>query len=145
MYRPNFCADCGERVLRERWRPWTSNCFCLRCEKKFRRQLITPRAVLIGLLIVIALSAAYRAGRVANQSAPLIVERQAAAPNEFAGRLAATPSTNDTESREELAWICGARTKKGAPCSRRVRAQNERCWQHRGKRAQLAPKKLIAK
>jgi hypothetical protein len=41
----------------------------------------------------------------------------------------------------ETAYFCGARTQKGAPCSRRVRGGG-RCWQHVGKPAMLPPEKL---
>ena len=43
---------------------------------------------------------------------------------------------------QELVYICGARTKKGTPCQRRVRGPF-RCWQHRGRPAILPPSKLI--
>jgi hypothetical protein len=43
---------------------------------------------------------------------------------------------------DEVVYICGARTKKGTPCQRRVRGPF-RCWQHRGKPAMLPPSKLI--
>jgi hypothetical protein len=42
-----------------------------------------------------------------------------------------------------LVAICGARTKKGTPCQRRVRGGVGRCWQHRGKPAILPPSKLV--
>jgi hypothetical protein len=42
----------------------------------------------------------------------------------------------------EVVYICGARTKKGTPCQRRVRGPF-RCWQHRGMPAVLPPSKLI--
>lgn len=34
-------------------------------------------------------------------------------------------------------YYCGAMTKKGTPCSRRVKHKGERCWQHQGKGAPL--------
>lgn len=43
---------------------------------------------------------------------------------------------------EEVVYVCGARTKKGTPCQRRVRGPG-RCWQHRGMRAILPPSKLV--
>jgi len=42
----------------------------------------------------------------------------------------------------EVVSICGARTKKGTPCSRRVRGTG-RCWQHRGRAAMLPASKLL--
>jgi hypothetical protein len=41
----------------------------------------------------------------------------------------------------EIVSICGARTKRGTPCSRRVRGTG-RCWQHRGRAAMLPAAKL---
>jgi len=44
----------------------------------------------------------------------------------------------------EETYICGARTKKGTPCSRRVRGP-VRCWQHKGAKAMLPLEKLVVK
>ena len=30
-YRPNFCSECGEKIVRLRWRLWTSRRFCDKC------------------------------------------------------------------------------------------------------------------
>lgn len=46
-------------------------------------------------------------------------------------------------SAEDAVYICGAQTKKGTACSRRVRGGG-RCWQHRGQPAILPADKLIA-
>jgi hypothetical protein len=43
----------------------------------------------------------------------------------------------------ETLYYCGAATKKGTPCSRRVKGGG-RCWQHQGQNALLPPEKLIA-
>lgn len=45
---------------------------------------------------------------------------------------------------EEVVYICGARTKKGTPCSRRVHGP-VRCWQHKGMRPMLPQDKLAVK
>lgn len=46
-------------------------------------------------------------------------------------------------SPEEIVYFCGARTKKGTPCTRRVKEPG-RCWQHVGQPAMLPQQKLIA-
>jgi hypothetical protein len=46
-------------------------------------------------------------------------------------------------STEEMTYFCGAPTKKGTPCSRRVKGGG-RCWQHKGQNAMLPPEKLVA-
>jgi hypothetical protein len=39
---------------------------------------------------------------------------------------------NNPGGVNEPVYYCGAETKKGTPCSRRVKGNNERCWQHAG-------------
>ena len=48
---------------------------------------------------------------------------------------------NSGGSAEGPIYICGAQTKKGTPCSRRVKG-NVRCFQHTGMPAMLPPEKL---
>jgi len=43
---------------------------------------------------------------------------------------------------DETVYFCGAPTKKGTPCSRRVKGGG-RCWQHKGQTAMLPPEKLL--
>lgn len=47
-----------------------------------------------------------------------------------------------SNSPQEVSYFCGAATKKGTPCSRRVKGGG-RCWQHEGQSAILPPEKLI--
>lgn len=42
----------------------------------------------------------------------------------------------------EKTYYCGAETKKGTPCSRKVKGGG-RCWQHKGKDAMYPPEKLL--
>jgi hypothetical protein len=44
----------------------------------------------------------------------------------------------------EIVYFCGAKTKKGTPCSRKVKAP-ERCWQHFGQETQISQEKLKIK
>jgi len=58
--------------------------------------------------------------------------------------LAAMPSNYTARAPVTVAdevYICGAVTKKGTPCSRRVKG-NVRCWQHIGQPAMLPPNQL---
>lgn len=56
--------------------------------------------------------------------------------------LKVKPVQTKNESPEAV-YFCGAQTKKGTPCSRRVKGGG-RCWQHREQPAMLPPEKLIA-
>lgn len=53
------------------------------------------------------------------------------------------PANDSTGESSEKVYFCGAATKKGTPCSRRVRGGG-RCWQHAGQPAMLTQDKLIA-
>src|SRR5262245_18894700 len=45
LFRPSFCANCGEKIERTEWRIWTSRRFCQVCETEFKGQDLIPRAV----------------------------------------------------------------------------------------------------
>ncbi len=156
MYKPNFCADCGTRIARVRWRIWTSRRFCDACARRWRKSGILFPVIASLMLFSIGLIA----GRSARPSPPpLTIERGQMAPlpqetNTKAEKNNAPATSNSASSYgadgtdaerptdpNEVVSICGARTQKGAPCSRRVRGTG-RCWQHKGKPAMLPPEKL---
>ena len=66
---------------------------------------------------------------------PLIIERPVQTSSQQAGVTTSMPLA-------EQVYTCGARTKKGKPCSRRVHGA-VRCWQHKGAPAMLPVEKLI--
>ena len=157
MYRPNFCNDCGEKVERRRWRWWTNRRFCAKCTTRLRSGAFVKVPLMVGALILTG----YFAGNVRRDAPPpLVIERSAVSEATTANALVAQTSgvnesglkpaatTNqirdDIEDPNETVSICGARTKKGTPCSRRVRGTG-RCFQHRGKSAMLPASKLVVK
>ena len=153
MYKPNFCAECGSKLLRFRWHFWTSRKFCERCARHLRRARLT-HAFLISLALV---SAGYAVGRARRPAPPpLTIVRRLDSPLNDQGMPTLQPATNEasansTEAKnaappvvEEDVYICGARTKKGTPCSRRVHGP-VRCWQHKGMPAMLKQEKLLVK
>jgi len=168
MYKPNFCAECGERVERSRWHLWTSRRFCPACARRFRRsQILLP--LIAGLTLFSLGLIAGRSQRYAPP--PLIVERGQLTDVSATGASKAGVQSQDVESEtpptaaaprsepgygpdgtaserptdpNETVSICGARTQKGTPCQRRVRGMG-RCWQHKGLPAMLPPNKLTVK
>jgi hypothetical protein len=153
MYKPNFCAECGEQIIRARWHIWTSKRFCSECGRRLR----SLRATVPLLAGVVVFSVGLIAGRALRPAPPPMVLIQ--------GQTSGTPVTKNSpdakpssEPRpvygpdgtanerpteaDEVVSICGARTKKDTPCSRRVRGTG-RCWQHKGMPAMLPPAKLI--
>ena|SRR6185436_19670063 len=121
-YRPNFCSECGEKIVRLRWRFWTSRRFCDKCSARFTR----PQLLRVVLAAIALLVAGVLIGRGTKQKpSPLVIERLVNTPT-AQGSLSA-PATVTVDD----VYICGARTKKGTPCSRRVHGP-VRCWQHKG-------------
>ena len=150
MYKPNFCCECGEPVLRPRVHMWASRRFCRACSPRFRRAGL-KRALLLASLLFLP---GFLLGRLLRPPPPpLLLERGAQpvvaplipAPAQASTQPAYGPDGTAGErptETEEVVYICGARTKKGTPCQRRVRGPG-RCWQHRGKPAVLPPAKLV--
>ena len=154
MYQPNFCSECGVKVLRLRWHFWTSRRFCSKCARRLRKARFGPALfAMLGLF-----GAGYVAGLVRRADPPpLIIERGSGSPLTDTATANSTlrPATsgagtnpssaiNSPSSVEEVVYLCGARTKKGTPCSRRVHAP-VRCWQHKGMPAMLPQEKLLVR
>jgi hypothetical protein len=145
MYRPNFCSQCGCKIVRLHWHLWTSRHFCDACARSLRGERVRRRL----LSAVLLLGVGVMSGRALRPTPPpLTIQRRADSPllNNRTGeaRTTATSASSAAEVIEEAVYICGARTKKGTPCSRRVH-QPERCWQHRGMPAMLPNEKLRVK
>ncbi len=166
FFRPNYCANCGEKIERANWGIFTSRRFCQVCESEYKGADLIPR-VIVGLGIgvgLLGLGGYLKSGpgdsdlRTSSIQPRRLIEHQ----NGARRQSPATPQNSNTgtssaedafenkkgvdtaapvkkESREpvvktvisESSYICGAETKKGTPCSRRVRG-NHRCFQHEG-------------
>ncbi len=70
------------------------------------------------------------------------VQSNAAQKPNLTAKPLTKPAASTPVSALEAVYFCGAETKKGAPCSRRVKGGG-RCWQHRGQTAMLADEKLL--
>lgn len=159
MYRPNFCGECGERLARRGWRLWAGAWFgqswCVDCSRRLGGRFSRP----IAIISITAISA-FAFGRYLRPAPPpLIIQRAANSPlpdspvnfngNRITDRQASYSGNQNaaalTQSADERVYICGARTKKGAPCHRRVHAAGDRCFQHKGMPAILPLDKLEVK
>jgi hypothetical protein len=150
--------------VRARWRVWTTRRFCRECGRRFRRGRLGGALVLACALF----GPGFLLGRLmrppppplvlesgAAGLAPLAVEGAGGAGEARVGE-ASKPGPSKPEPAygpdgtagerptdpAEVVYVCGARTKKGTPCQRRVRGPG-RCWQHRGMNAILPPSKLV--
>ncbi len=163
MLRPNFCSACGAKIIRLYWHPWTSRRFCDSCSQRLRKDRLTLPLLLGSSLFCLGLMAG-RAGRPAPPQ--LVIERSANSPLYPSPNSSQKNAETERGQREinatlgieseplssqspagtgaEVVYLCGARTKKGTPCSRRVHTPG-RCWQHKGATAMLPPKRLVVK
>ena len=149
-----FCPQCARRLRRKRLAaPLLSAATLLGAGFVFGRMLrpsppplVVERGTL-NLAPVPAGDAPRRPGdgkredATANREDPTARREDAAAKPEPSYGPDGTAGERPTDP-EEVVYICGARTKKGTPCQRRVRGPF-RCWQHRGLPAMLPPSKLI--
>ena len=131
-YRPNFCSECGAKIVRLRWRVWTSRRFCDECCARIGNTLRFQRVAIVVVIVLLGVVIG-RGWR--HEPPPLVIRRPAP--------VEGSTSTPPVATVEET-YICGARTKKGTPCSRRVRGP-VRCWQHKGAKAMLPLEKLVVK
>ena len=175
LFRPSFCANCGEKIERTEWHLWTSRRFCQVCESEFKGQDLIPKAIVIfGVVAAIFGFGSFSRSGSANES-PIVkqprklVEQPATAspaknatvpsPDVSGQPVSGQPEQHNlssisgtqtsagisqqkpkTESGQSV-YYCGAATKKGTPCSRRVKG-NTRCFQHTGMPAMLPAEKL---
>ena len=178
-YKPKHCCQCGEKIDRIDWKPWTSRRFCELCETELGIHDWIPR-VLVGIALLFGL---YGIGSyfqktekqlniapqqlvATNQKIEAVPPKTAAQvpvggsvqtpaqPNNSSAQTKTqnAPTASDLKSKQtaaqtleqtEKVYFCGAPTKKGTMCSRRMK-NGGRCWQHEGQAALLPQEKLIA-
>ena len=151
LYRPNYCCHCGEKIDRAKWTPLTSRRFCDFCEIEQKQHDLLPRAAMVVALLVGAAGlTSYLAGSAdtretkaggmktlaANDVRPTNRDSARSSPSPEAAVPNTDKATANSEQRRlpqnsstEAVHFCGAPTKKGTPCTRRVKTKG-RCWQH---------------
>lgn len=157
LYKPKFCCECGEKIERAEWRPWTNRRFCEFCQTEFQGEEIGRKVfTLFGTFAIIAgVFGIYGVQRPApTQSATVLptvsgsqISENLVIPlnpasienkqTEFLQTAAANtvpvnsvPVYGAPEKELKPVYYCGALTKKGTACSRRVKEKGHRCWQH---------------
>ena len=171
LFRPNFCANCGEKIDRSDWGIFTSRRFCQVCESVYKGQELLPRIV-VGLGLVIGLFGiggylksgnsvsesqfAKQPRKLAEQAMPVAQAATKDVPVAANNAVAPVPQTQNPATFRKIesqpppkpqieaaaeVYFCGAETKKGTPCKHRVKG-HIRCFQHVGMPAMLQPDKL---
>jgi hypothetical protein len=128
MRGPKFCSECGEKLITRYNRRLLARAFCKRCAPGIHRSRV---ALIAALALLIAIS--FAAGRLTSSSEPLYfvgtpLDSAPLAENNSSPQ----PAQQTTAPTDAGATLCGAPTKSGAPCRRRVRGGGY-CFQHRDK------------
>ena len=156
LYKPNFCCNCGEKIERVDWNLLTSRRFCDACAAENKRHDRLPQSAVAGGLLALMFGLGTMFGGSKEQSPPVhtlnsspaLLRSEPAVANP-AGQAPANASPASTavvspapETKQSLStgsetaskfYYCGALTKKGTPCSRKVKVSGSRCFQHEGK------------
>jgi hypothetical protein len=150
LYRPKFCSECGERIERAEWRLTSSRQYCDLCatEHPITNRIPLVSVAIIGLLLVVGAKTAFFPV-IVGEPQPLVSQpvrndskatalKSQAKPTENPDPVSSSSenASNSGVERETVkdknagnTYYCGAPTKKGTPCSRRVKTKGY-CWQH---------------
>jgi hypothetical protein len=138
MPTARFCSECGERLRVTRSSILFAGSYCRRCSRWFQRVRLTT---------IVAVAASLALGFVAGRfTTPREAFYYIGTPVESGslggGPPADRPSSQSREARAQAEQPvfslgatennCGARTKSGRPCQRKVKGGGY-CWQHRDK------------
>ncbi|MBX3294568.1 MAG: hypothetical protein KF762_02455 [Acidobacteria bacterium] len=157
LYRPKYCCNCGERIERAEWGVLTSRRFCDFCSTENMGSEWAGKGILALALVLGVFGFASILGG-AGKGYPAQVEPPSAtAEKRFLKPLAAkTKSGEQTSPADQVPesavptqafvapaepvkaapaaakFFCGYPTKKGTPCSRKVKVKGAKCYQHDG-------------
>lgn len=144
MRAVKFCSECGEQVKAGRATILPLRSFCRGCAPRFRGS----RLLLIAALALFA-AGGYAVGRYTTPrqpfyliGTPIDLNANRARPSENQNSARSPDAGGKQVTRPDtVESVCGARTKSGRPCRRKV-VGGGYCWQHRDK---AAPKKTAAR
>jgi len=140
MAAQRFCSECGERLKLKRGplRFWS---FCSECAPRFRR----TRLMWIAFPVLCS-AIGFATGHYTSKPEPFYyigtpidstqtrvapaIEQRESEPSHRRSTSATTEAAAISSAGTES--ICGARTKSGKPCQRKVKGGGY-CWQHRDK------------
>jgi hypothetical protein len=136
-----FCSECGEQVTVKRAGFLPARSFCSHCSPRFK----TARLILVASFVVCA-GIAFAIGRYTSNrepfqfiGTPIDMTAERTAPAAGATGAASPRATESPTQPEQLLIapstteaLCGAPTKSGRPCQRKVKGGGY-CWQHRNK------------
>ena len=92
FYKPNFCAECGEKIERVEWKLWTSRRFCDDCAAPLETSIRWKTGIAAVCLLIVGVCAG-QIGRFTQKPVALANVQTLAATN---------PSSNAARSNQNL-------------------------------------------
>jgi len=138
MPTSKFCSACGASLPAARGSFALTVAHCAACAPRFRARRCFKVTSLLLLVVVAFVSGRYLAPQrtvylIGTPIEPLATV-EAASPA-TPGASSQSPETPVVNSTEEIVTVCGAPTRSGKPCQRKVKGGGY-CWQHRDKYGQ---------
>jgi len=143
MAAARFCSDCGERILSKRLRYLPFRAFCSRCSSRFNRARLLSIVALascavtgfaIGHFTAAPEPFYYIGTPIGPGSAQSIQAADGKPAHSSRSSEGLTQPERPVSSTPGIDRICGALTRSGKPCQRKVKGGGY-CWQHRSKPA----------
>ncbi len=130
MRAPKFCSECGEKISVKGRGRWPAPTYCMICAPRFR-----PARLLIfaGFFACVLLGFFWGRQTTAHQPFYLIGTPLGERPPVAQSANPQTATGSDAQSApatDSATTLCGARTKAGRPCRRKV-VGGGYCFQHR--------------
>lgn len=139
MFPTKFCSQCGEKIKGNRLRFFAFTAFCSGCKKQAR----FTHLALVAIFLLLGVSG-FLVGRATAPRQPFnfigepidLQSAPHAPPSEAtemsANRNAANTVQQTTAAADKALTMCGAPTKAGRPCRRKVLGGGY-CYQHKDK------------
>jgi hypothetical protein len=143
MAAARFCSECGERLKLKRASITPFCSFCRHCSTPFRR-------IRLGLIAIPCICAliGFAFGRYTSSrepfyfiGSPVDLSASRVGPSAAGNNSLSSPGSAPLTQREQPVIssgaadsMCGAQTKSGKPCRRKVKGGGY-CWQHRDKQS----------
>ena len=134
MPTPRFCSQCGERLKLKRATVLPFQSYCSRCAPRFARTRFWFIAA-PALCVVLGFAIGHYAGKrepFYYIGTPVNASQMARSPDGGPTHDEQTLTRPSKSSSGVTNAICGAPTKSGKPCQRKVKGGGY-CWQHRDK------------
>lgn len=159
LYKPKYCCNCSEKIERIDWTLLTSRRFCDVCAVENRRHDNLPRLTVAAGVLSLMFGFGTLLGGSSGSVTPVqtlssssepefkrerTIERKDDQPRLDNSLPVASAKATGNSSPDfaktvsdktivDTVHYCGALTKKGTPCSRKVKTAGSRCYQHEGK------------